>query len=238
MTASNGGGVPGAVPDGTSAGAEAPVRPRVRHRSRPQVPPSAGAPPAPAADQPDDEPWAPAHGAPRAGPDNEPNRRPPRQRTGDYEVGYARPPKEHRFEPGRSGNPKGRPKGARCLKSQIERELDAKVTVREGGREKAMTKRELVAKQTVKKAAEGDPRALMTLLKITGLGNLAPAARVEGAATAPAADGLDHGAIIEEFRQRLMRGALPASGEATQALAAGGASLAAGADAAAEVDRE
>lgn len=31
----------------------------------------------------------------------------------DYEVGYGKPPKATRFKPGQSGNPKGRPKGAK-----------------------------------------------------------------------------------------------------------------------------
>ncbi|MEH6726420.1 MAG: DUF5681 domain-containing protein [Hyphomicrobiales bacterium] len=31
----------------------------------------------------------------------------------DYEVGYAKPPQSSRFKPSMSGNPKGRPKGAR-----------------------------------------------------------------------------------------------------------------------------
>ena len=31
----------------------------------------------------------------------------------NYEVGYAKPPKQHRFKPGQSGNPAGRPRGSR-----------------------------------------------------------------------------------------------------------------------------
>ena len=34
----------------------------------------------------------------------------PARELGSYEVGYRRPPKASRFQPGRSGNPNGRPK--------------------------------------------------------------------------------------------------------------------------------
>ena len=85
--------------------------------------------------------------------------------SADYEVGYKKPPKDTRFQPGHSGNPKGRPPGSKSLRTLIERELETKVTVREGGRVVEMTKRELLAKQVTKKAIEGDPRALQTLLK-------------------------------------------------------------------------
>jgi hypothetical protein len=38
---------------------------------------------------------------------------PPPAETSNYEIGYRKPPAETRFKPGRSGNPKGRPRGAR-----------------------------------------------------------------------------------------------------------------------------
>lgn len=46
-----------------------------------------------------------------------PGPRPPRRPTGDYRTGYCRPPAEHQFKPGQSGNRKGRPKGSRKKQS-------------------------------------------------------------------------------------------------------------------------
>ena len=52
----------------------------------------------------------------------------------DYEVGYGRPPTHSRFRPGQSGNPAGRRKGVRNLKTDVMRTLGAPIKVKEGGR--------------------------------------------------------------------------------------------------------
>ena len=85
--------------------------------------------------------------------------------SGDkYDIGYGRPPAASRFQPGKSGNPKGRPKGARNFQTEIEAELNARVTVTEGGKPKNVSKRQMVAKQLVNKGAQGDVKAINTLL--------------------------------------------------------------------------
>lgn len=83
----------------------------------------------------------------------------------DDEVGYGKPPQRTRFRKGRSGNPSGRPKGVRNLKTDLQEELQEKVTVREGGRERRLTKQRLFLKQLVEKAAKGDQRAIDKLLQ-------------------------------------------------------------------------
>ena len=84
----------------------------------------------------------------------------------EHETGYAKPPKYGQFKKGQSGNPKGRPKGAKNLKTALEQELKAKVTLKEGGKIKTVSKTEALIKSIVNKALSGDTRAaqLVTIL--------------------------------------------------------------------------
>jgi hypothetical protein len=86
--------------------------------------------------------------------------------TADYEVGYRKPPRRAGFQKGRSGNPRGRPKGSKNLATLLTRALDEKVTVTEDGRRRRVTKRELVVKQLVNKSAAADLRAIKQLTDI------------------------------------------------------------------------
>lgn len=82
----------------------------------------------------------------------------------DDAVGFCRPPKNTRFKPGQSGNPRGRPRKNRSVEALIKRELDSIVVLKEGGRELRMSKREALVKQLVNRAVSGDPKAMQFVL--------------------------------------------------------------------------
>jgi hypothetical protein len=84
----------------------------------------------------------------------------------DYEVGYGKPPKEMRFTRGKSGNPKGRPKGSKNLATSFIEVGREEITVTEGGRTRTMTKSDAVVHQLTNKAASGDPRAVREYFQI------------------------------------------------------------------------
>ena len=82
----------------------------------------------------------------------------------DYPVGYRRPPREHRFKPGQSGNPNGRPRGSKSFARLLLEELATKITIQENGVPRRITKQEAIVKQYVNKAMRGDHRVLKPLL--------------------------------------------------------------------------
>ncbi len=84
----------------------------------------------------------------------------------DYEVGYGKPPKSGRFKPGQSGNPKGRPKGAKNLKTELEEELLEKVPIKEHGKVRKVSKQRALLKAQMAKAMKGDPRAANVIINM------------------------------------------------------------------------
>lgn len=82
------------------------------------------------------------------------------------EVGYGKPPRKTRFQKGRSGNPKGRPKGTLNVATVLERTLREPVVINENGQRKTITKMRAAVKQLVNKAASGDLIALRQLMAL------------------------------------------------------------------------
>lgn len=84
----------------------------------------------------------------------------------DEPVGYGRPPRHSRFKAGQSGNPSGRPKGARSLKSDLADELSQMVQVRENGRTFVVSKQRLVVKALTTKSINGNVPAAGKLFEL------------------------------------------------------------------------
>ena len=82
-------------------------------------------------------------------------------------TGYKKPPRHTRFQPGRSGNPRGRPKkrGATFAES-LESELYTSITVIEGGKRQRITKLHAIVKQQTSKALSGDPKATALVISV------------------------------------------------------------------------
>jgi hypothetical protein len=86
--------------------------------------------------------------------------------TENYTVGYRRPPKQHRFKKGQSGNPSGRPNGVRSFKSDLSDELAELVSIKDGNKTIEVTRQRAVIKALVSAALDGDLRAANTVLNL------------------------------------------------------------------------
>src|SRR5438874_12382842 len=84
----------------------------------------------------------------------------------EYEVGYGKPPRHTRFAKGQSGNPQGRPPGAKNLSTVLRKALNETVIVTENGGRRKVTKRQAIITQLVNRSAPADFRAIKILLDI------------------------------------------------------------------------
>lgn len=83
----------------------------------------------------------------------------------DYKVGYKRPPRQHQYQPGQSGNPSGRPKKLNLgIPELIEKHLETIVTIKEAGQTKRVTAKEAIVLRLLHDGAQGEPKALELLL--------------------------------------------------------------------------
>ena len=85
----------------------------------------------------------------------------------DYEVGYGKPPKSGQFKPGQSGNPKGRPKGAKGMNTIVREIMTEKVSVRRpDGSTTKLSRAEVLMQKTVEAAVKGNFKAADLLVKM------------------------------------------------------------------------
>ena len=86
----------------------------------------------------------------------------------EYAVGFGKPPRRTRFCKGQSGNPKGRPRGARNLATLMEKVLKEPVVISENGKRRRITKREALIKQLVRDVVERQDRSVLVAHALDG----------------------------------------------------------------------
>jgi hypothetical protein len=99
----------------------------------------------------------------------------------DKDVGYGRPPRRTRFRPGQSGNPRGRPKGARSTGTIVTGVLNRKVSLTSAGQRRQVALKEAIVLRMAEAALKGDLKAAAALFSLAE--RAAEAAEMEPALT-------------------------------------------------------
>ena len=115
-----------------------------------------------------------------------------------YKVGYGKPPEHTRFRKGQSGNPDGRPKGSKNLKTDLEEVLQEKFALKEGDTRKVVSKQRGLIMRLFAMAIQGDVRAATLLTNL--ILRLLPE---EGAIGLSEGLGDDDLEILENYEKRL-----------------------------------
>ena len=124
--------------------------------------------------------------------------------SGDNEVGYGKPPKEHQFKPGQSGNTKGRPKSRKSGLTDISGLLNEPVKVKAGGKVREMGPFEAGLWKLAKRAVDKDLRAILKFVKICEeYGAFAPPSAVTGGGVVRAPKGVNFHEWLESVTEEV-----------------------------------
>ncbi|HBK43057.1 MULTISPECIES: DUF5681 domain-containing protein [unclassified Polynucleobacter] len=122
----------------------------------------------------------------------------------DYLVGFKKPPTSGKFKKGRSGNPKGRPKGSKNFRTYLNIELKESINITENGEHKRVPKSQAAAKKYANMAVMGDPKMIPILLKLDDIAE-SQNAQVTEAAPPSYKDKLVMSSIVERMQQMQMQ---------------------------------
>jgi hypothetical protein len=84
----------------------------------------------------------------------------------DYRVGYGKPPVASQFKPGNAGNPKGRPKGSRNVKTTLSELLSGSIAIAGDGKPRRISMMEAIAMKIAHASLHGDVRTGLKLLEL------------------------------------------------------------------------
>jgi hypothetical protein len=96
-------------------------------------------------------------------------RKPPTEKrsepaSADDDVGYGKPPRANQFKPGKSGNPKGRPTGAKSEATILQDLLQHKIGLSERGKTRRITLHEAILRRIAEDCLKGNTKSAAFLL--------------------------------------------------------------------------
>ncbi len=96
----------------------------------------------------------------------------------DHTVGYKSPPKKTQFKKGKSGNPKGRPKGSRPIGAVLQEILGQRIPVTENGKTRRVPALEVMLRRLANDAMRNEPVALKLILSMVDRYGESPQSRL------------------------------------------------------------
>ena len=84
------------------------------------------------------------------------------EQAGNHNVGRGKPPRGAQFKPGKSGNPKGRPKGSKNFGTLIFELANELVPAKDG----TMTRAEMMLRDLIDAALDGSPKQVLSVVQM------------------------------------------------------------------------